>query len=212
MTELATSLTPSQVTMPVPATPLWDVEDIYRHLVGLVADVLSGNLAGRGTPAWTAAQVEAYSEVGIAELCAEWSMTGPRMEEALEASGMSLVRAVFDLWAHEQDVLGALGRRGDRHDPTLAGIVPVMLDLLEEVPAANPAMPTVELRVDGVVRRLGMGDPELTLRADSYEFVRLVGSRRSHRQMLAADWTGPNPERVFDAITRFDLPTADLLD
>lgn len=206
------TLTRDQAELPVPATPLWTVTDIYRHLAGMPADVLSGRLEGRGSPEWTAAQVAARAGDSLAEVCAEWSANGPKFEELIAAQGFALVRPVFDIWTHEHDVCGALGERGDRSDPALPTLVTSLCALYRDGWAAKPDLPAIELVVDGESHRLGDAEPELVLRTDGYEFVRMMISRRSHAQMLAADWTGENPERIFGVLARFDLPESDLVD
>lgn len=212
MMALAGELTHDQESSTVPATPLWTVGDVYRHLTGLPADVLGGNLEGRGTPAWTAAQVAARADDSLAEVCAEWAVIGPKFEAVIAAQGFALARPCFDVWTHEQDVLGALGRAGDRADPALPTLVASLLALLRDGWAANPDLPAIEFVVDGASHHYGAGEPELVLRSTGYEFLRSVISRRSRAQLLAADWTGEDPARVFGALCRFDLPENDLAD
>lgn len=210
---LATGLSAEQAATTVPATPLWTVADIYRHLAGLVDDVLSANWAGRGTEAWTAAQVAARADHSLAEVCADWTASGPGFEAAIAAAPMDFARPVFDAWTHEQDVLGALGRRGDRDDPALPTLVAMLAGMYAQGwQASDPAPPTVDLLIDGQCHRLGADEPELTLTTSSYEFMRLGVSRRSRAQLLAAGWTGAHPERLFPILCRFDLPVADLTD
>lgn len=212
MITLAGELTVDQEALTVPASPLWTVADVYRHLVGLPSDILRGNLEGRGTSAWTAAQVATRSGDTLAEVCAEWAVSGPKFESLIAEQGFALARPCFDVWTHEQDVLGALGRTGDRADPALPTLVASLLALLRDGWAANPDLPAIEFVVDGASHHYGAGKPELVLRSTGYEFVRTIISRRSRAQMLAADWTGENPERVFGALCRFDLPEQDLRD
>lgn len=212
MTALAVDLTADQEALIVPATPLWTVADVYRHLTGLPGDILGGNLEGRGTPAWTAAQVATRAEDTLAEVCAEWAVSAPPFEALIAEQGFALARPCFDVWTHEQDVLGALGRAGDRADPALPTLVASLLALLRDGWAANPDRPPIEFVVDGASHHYGAGTPELVLRSTGYEFVRTVISRRSRAQLLAADWTGEDPERIFGALCRFDLPENDLAD
>ncbi|MGQ0629764.1 MAG: maleylpyruvate isomerase N-terminal domain-containing protein [Sporichthyaceae bacterium] len=213
MLALAAGLSAEQAHTTVPATPLWTVTDIYRHLTGLVDDVLSANWAGRGTDAWTAAQVAARADRSLAEVCADWAANGPAFEAAIAAAPADFARPVIDAWTHEQDVLGALGRRGDRDDCALPTLVAMLAGMYAQGwKVSDPAPPTVDLVIDCHRHRLGVGNPELTLTTSAYEFVRLGVSRRSHAQLLAAGWTGEHPERLFPILCRFDLPVADLTD
>ncbi|MGQ0625970.1 MAG: maleylpyruvate isomerase family mycothiol-dependent enzyme [Sporichthyaceae bacterium] len=211
--ELAPTLTEEQAASVVPATPRWTVTDIYRHLTGLVDDVLSANWAGRGTEAWTAAQVAARADRSLAQVCADWTANAPAFEAAIARAPNDFPRPVMDCWTHQQDVLGALGRRGDRADPALGTLVAMLTSMYAQGwQAPDPPPSTLDLVIDGQRHRLGAGDPELTLTTTAYEYLRLGVSRRSHAQLLAAGWAGVNPERLFPILCRFDLPVCDLLD
>jgi uncharacterized protein (TIGR03083 family) len=212
MIELAATLTPEQQQTTVPATPLWTVADVYRHVAGVPADVLAGRVEGGGSPEWTAAQVSPRAAYTLEEVCAEWAETGPKYEELIAAAGFNRARAAIDLWTHEQDVRAALGQRGDRGDPALPTLVTCLMELLRRGWGAARGIPRIEFVIDGKPQRYGGGKPEITLRTSSYEFVRMANSRRSRAQMQALDWTGTLPDRVFDPLTPFDLPEFDVVD
>jgi uncharacterized protein (TIGR03083 family) len=210
--ERAVNLTEAQQNVRVPATPLWTVADVYRHLTGVASDVLTGRMENRGTPEWTAVQVASRAELGLAEVCAEWEQLAPKLEQLIHDSGFELARACFDVWTHEQDVVGALGGRGDRSDAAIPTLVASLLALLRQNWAANAELPAIEFVVDGTPHRIGEGEPELALTIGGYEFVRTIISRRSHEQILAADWTGADPARVLPALCVFPLPEDQLAD
>jgi uncharacterized protein (TIGR03083 family) len=207
----ATNLTQDQIDTVVPATPLWTVGDVYRHLTGVCSDILTGRLEGRGTPAWTGYQVSSRSAASLADVCAEWEEIGPKLEAMIHASGFELARPCFDVWTHEQDIAGAVGSGGNRNDAAIPTITVSLLAMLRGGWAANPGLPAIEFVVDGEGHRFGEGEPEVSLRATGYEFIRTIISRRSREQILAADWTG-DPTRVLDALCVFPLPENDLAD
>jgi uncharacterized protein (TIGR03083 family) len=210
--ERAAHLTEAQQQVQVPATPLWTVADVYRHLVGVASDVLTGRLDGRGTPGWTAAQVAGRAGLSLGEVCAEWDQVAPKFEQLIHDSGFELARPCFDVWTHEQDVVGALGGQGDRNDPAVPTIAASLLAMLRQSWAADPDRPAIEFVVDGEPHRYGEGEPEFSLSTTGYEFCRMIISRRSKEQMLAADWTGGNPERIFPMLCVFPLPEDQLAD
>src|SRR5438477_1538731 len=89
----------------VPVCPGWTVHDVMAHVVGVCADILSGNIAGVATDPWTAAQVEARRSRTMEELVAEWSEVAPQVE-AFAANFPNRVgeQWVADLTTHEHDV------------------------------------------------------------------------------------------------------------
>jgi uncharacterized protein (TIGR03083 family) len=209
LTALAAELTPEEAATVVPACPDWTVADVYRHLTGLVADVLDGNLENRGTPTWTAAQVAGRADRTLDEVCTEWSARAPEFEALFASTGLTNVRSCLDINAHEKDILGALGRRGDRGDAALDSLVQILTGMLSGL-TEFPAVTRVEVGEQVLI--LGAGEPELTLRTTPYEFVRIILGRRSAAQLAAADWSGPDPQRVFAALSRFPLPATDIAD
>ena len=114
--ELARTMDDEQPALPVPALPGWTVKDAYAHLTGLCADVLDGNMAGAGDPAWTRRQVAERSGSDLAEICAEWAERGPELELWIEGREDPPMFVAYNVWSHEQDVMGALGLRGERDD------------------------------------------------------------------------------------------------
>ncbi len=210
--ESAAILTEDQQGVQVPATPLWTVADVYRHLVGVASDVLTGRLEDRGTPEWTAVQVSSRAEVGLTEICAEWESIAPKFEELIHESGFQLARPCIDVWNHEQDIAGALGRSGNRDDAAIPTLVASLLAMLRSGWTAEPDRPAIAVVVDGETHRFGEGEPELTLTTGGYEFVRMIISRRSREQMLAADWSGADPARILPMLCIFPLPEQQLAD
>jgi len=105
---------------PVPTCPGWSVTDLAAHVYGVARDVSDGNVAGAGSDAWTASQVERFAPLGLAAMVAAWNEAGPGFEAS--ASGFPEVIAAqiaFDSGAHEQDLRGALGRPGARDAATV---------------------------------------------------------------------------------------------
>ena len=63
----------------VPTCPGWRVRDVLAHVVGVSADLTTGNIAGATTAPWTAAQLEQRKDRPVEELLAEWDDAGPQL-------------------------------------------------------------------------------------------------------------------------------------
>lgn len=189
-TELLRSLSPDQLATPVPATPLWTVLDVARHLAGVCDDVISGRLEGAATDPWTERQVAARHDATVDDVIAEWDEKGPQMEGIFDAAGTAAFRLVIDAVTHEQDVRGALGLDGARDTAAAEWSLQQLVANVDRQIKKAGAPP---LRItSGVDEWLvgGDGEPAATLDADRYELLRALIGRRSVRQMEAYGWTG----------------------
>jgi uncharacterized protein (TIGR03083 family) len=208
--DLAQSMDDAQANLPVPALPGWTVKDAYAHLTGLCADVLDGRMEGAGEPPWSARQVAERADRSLAEVCAEWAERGPELDEWLKEREEPPMFVAYDVWSHEQDILGALGQRGERDDDRVQDLAASALAAFSDRFLAEGAPP---LRVvgDEVESVLGEGEPAATLHVDDYELMRILFGRRSLHQIEAADWTG-DEDRYIDHLHLFPLPSHDLVD
>jgi uncharacterized protein (TIGR03083 family) len=214
--ELASKLSePQQDTVPAP-TPEWTVADTYCHLAGATADFLDEHLEGMGTPAWTAAQIAARAGRSLSEVCAEWASRFPLLATRMATDPNLLPRLALDYWTHEQDIRVAVGLRPLREDPATAFMADTLLNARQRR-YTGARGPTVRvIASDGPADIvLGVGEPEVMLSANSFELLRMVNSRRSLAQWLAADWTGGDTSlrvAVAEALATFPLPPADLFE
>ncbi|HEY3672553.1 MAG TPA: maleylpyruvate isomerase family mycothiol-dependent enzyme [Acidimicrobiia bacterium] len=172
-----------------PATPDWTVHDLLAHLVGVTADIVSGNLDGVGTDAWAAVQVETRRRATGDGMLAEWSEHGPVVEAMAGQFGRAAGQLVSDAVTHEHDVRGALGRPGARDcDAVLLSVGFLGLSLTEQLDAAERG--ALVVHHDDTTDTLGTGEPVASLRIDDFEFVRALTGRRSLEQIAAFDWDG----------------------
>jgi uncharacterized protein (TIGR03083 family) len=208
--ELAGTLTGAQAELPVPATPGWTVKDAYAHLAGLCADILDERMEGAGEPSWSARQVAERSELSLAEIAAEWAERGPELDDWLEDRDEAPMFVVYDVWTHEQDILGALGQRGERDDEGLQDLAASALAAFNQRFIAEGVAP-LHVIGDQVECVLGDGEPTATLHIDDYELMRILFGRRSYQQIEAADWDG-DESRFIDHLHLFALPERDLVD
>lgn len=188
--ELARAMTDQQLDAAVPGCPQWTCRQLVAHVVGVAADVTSGNMEGAATPPWTAAQVEARKDRDLPRLLAEWDDVGPELERAIAERRIAL-QPVHDLVTHECDLreTHALGRPPEQAVTTLLAAVGKQL-----VRGHAGQRGGVLLRAGGQEWRLGDGEPDATVELDPYELYRGLFSRRSRHQLRSWPWQGdPGP-------------------
>jgi len=208
--DLAHSMDDAQAQLDVPATPGWTVKDSYAHLTGLCADILDDNMEGAGSPAWTARQVAERADRTLTEIAAEWAERGPDLDEWITDREDPPMFVAYDVWTHEQDILGALGQRGERDDERVQDLAAAALASFNERFIAE-GLPALQIVGDGVECVLGEGEPETTLHIDDYELMRILFGRRSIHQIEAADWNGDDGPFIAH-LHLFPLPQRDLVD
>ena len=190
ITALVADLTDEQASAPVAACPGWTVHDVVAHLVGSVSDVLAGRMDGVGSPAWTGAQVDARRGVPINEMVDQWQAAAPQFEDTLRAVGGQIAAlGVADVWNHEQDILGALGRPAT-NDPAveltaIEGYAPMVGGGWA---AAGVAPLRIQIGDAHVVS--GDGEPGATVTGTPYELARALAGRRTEAQLRALVWDG----------------------
>ncbi len=216
---LVSSLSPDELAAKVPATPAWSPRDIVGHLAGVASDVVTGNVAGRGSDPWTAAQVEARRALSLAEVLEEWAGTAPRLESFLDLGvGLpDILRVVADCYLHEQDIRGATGRPGARQAAGMHfSLELVIVNLGARLGEAG--LPSLRLRagarewVAGPPGCEGGIGPGATVTApDEFELLRCLYSRRSRAQVAALDWEG-DPGVFLDTLGRFPFAEMDIIE
>ncbi len=186
----------------VPACPDWTVNQLLAHMVGVVDDVLAGNLDGAGSDPWTAAQVERLGTAPVAELLDHWDAVGPQLEAAIPlVPPAPASQMVFDVTTHEHDLRGALGVPGAHDSDGLAvgfGFLAKSLDRLIK----GAGLPTLEITTSGRVLTLG-GVPDgeeaqVHLAGPLFDLFRSFGGRRTLDQVRALDWSA-DPTPYLDA-------------
>jgi uncharacterized protein (TIGR03083 family) len=196
--DLAATLSDEDATRPVPACPGWVVKDVYAHLAGVVADVIEGRLEGVATDPWTARQVALRADLSLAEVTRQWAEQSPAFDAGLASLRDAIdPRLVIDVWTHEQDIRGALGRVGARTGEPVESIVDRMLRTVSGWwdDGSLPPLRVVTASTDVV---LGAGEP-VVLRASDFEIARALLGRRTPEQVAALDWEGdpgPLPARL----------------
>lgn len=97
----------------LPHCPLWTVKDALAHMIGVVEDILIGNVKGVTTAQWTQAQVDRHRSDSLSDLFRIWNELMPKFEGIIGGIPQpTLSQFVLDQVSHEHDVRAALGRYG----------------------------------------------------------------------------------------------------
>lgn len=153
---LGRELSAAQLAVTVPATPGWTAHEVFAHLAGGPADLVTGRMDDAPGPEWTARHVAERVHLPVADLVEEMLSH----QGAVAASTVDNPRPaiVWDMAVHHADLHEALG----------LGVPPA--PLWEPVLAAVGPWRLSEVDVAGVA---------------PYELFRAVFSRRSRSQMQA---------------------------
>jgi hypothetical protein len=174
------------------------VKEVVCHVVGITTDVLSGNLDGVGSNAWTQAQVDARRDLPIDEVVAEWTGNAKALDDGMRAAGPGMSSLLIgDLASHDFDVRGALGNSDGRDsDATFIALQRYATGGAGSIGdrITQGGLPALQLDVDGEVIVAGEGAPGATVRANAFSLLRSLTGRRSADQVRALDWDGdPTP-------------------
>ncbi|HMC51154.1 MAG TPA: maleylpyruvate isomerase family mycothiol-dependent enzyme [Acidimicrobiales bacterium] len=174
----------------VPTCPGWTVRDVVAHVTGVCADVLSGNLNGVATEAWTDAQVRARRGRTIGEVVEEWTEVGPQVEAVANSfPGRAGEQWIADLTAHEHDIRTAVARPGARDSAGVAiGLGYAVTEGLN-ASITERRLPPLEVRAGSDEWLVGAGEPSGMVQTSAFELFRALTGRRSATQIRAFHWT-----------------------
>jgi uncharacterized protein (TIGR03083 family) len=207
---LARSLTAEEVELKVPQSPDWAIRDVIAHVVGIVDDILSDNLADIGTDRWTDVHVSSRADKTLDEICDEWTALAPRFSALGEANPVMPMRAGADLITHYHDILQAVGRQGDR-DTAAVGMALERYGPFFCERAGNAGLPVVRVDAGGQVWQSGDGEPAAILTGSPFDLLRAFSGRRSAAQIVAMDWIGDAAPYVSVA-SPYGLPAEDVVE
>lgn len=188
--DLARSLSPDELGRRCPATPDWTAKDLLAHMVGIAADVSSGNIEGTGSAPWTERQVAIRRERSVNEVLAEWDELAPTIGQGLNFMPRTAASLFLgDLVTHEHDLRGGVGRPGARDSEA----VEVALDTYAfrfrrrvEKEGLPPAVVS-----NGETEWRGEGEPAATVSGTSFELLRALTGRRTPAEIQEnLTWTG----------------------
>lgn len=207
--ELMASLEEQELTADVPACPGWETKDVLSHLTGICTDTLAGRIEGAGSDEYTSRQIEERKDKSVDEIVAEWKEQSPAFEKMLDSIHPAIAGGIVgDLFTHEQDARGAVGRPGIREgaafDLSLDSQVRFFGRRIKEA-----KLPTLEVTAEGRSWVAGKEEVSGTLDADGYELLRGLSGRRTHAQVRALGWN-IDPEPYLPVFSMYGLPGTDL--
>jgi uncharacterized protein (TIGR03083 family) len=197
----------------VPSCPAWTVHDLCAHLVGVPAALVARDNPPRGdNQEWVDRQVAERADRDIAELLDEWDAVGPAFEGLMRKLPQAFGGLVYDAVAHEHDLRGALGRPGGRDGAGVVASVDLLMAMVaRDLATVGPTPGTLRVRAGEREWVVGQGDPTVSLTTTPFEAMRLLGSRRSRNQILAAPWDG-DIAPFLGALSHMPLPVSDIVE
>ena len=194
----------------VPTCPDWTVRDLCAHLAGVAAALVARDNPAGDVQVWVDRLVAERADRSVPALLDEWDEVGPGFEALMRARPASFGGLTYDAVAHEHDLCGAVGRPGDRDSDGVVASLEILAAMVErDLAAKGPVPGTIRLRSGERSWVIGRGAPEVAIDAPAWELMRLLGSRRSRRQVLAAGWVG-DVEPFLPAIAHLPLPAHDI--
>jgi len=213
---LVRAATPEQRETRVPATPLWTVGDVIRHVTGVAGDLVNGTMPLDFNPieswqtddgtekgnAYTDNHVQSRRDRSVDDVLDEWAQITERMLPILRREQpapqpfpfVELV-PVNDLAVHLHDIRGALGEPGDR-DGALVAISFASYFAAFGMRCNARGLAPLRVRYDGKERVTAEGDVAATWSGDRFELFRALAGRRSNEQIAAMEWEGDSTPYV----------------
>lgn len=212
VTALVGLLSADQLAARVPACPDWTVKDVVSHLVGITSDLLTGNLAGAGSDAWTDVQVSSRRASTLEEVLSEWESNAAHFERRLaEAPSDRRARLLGDIASHEADLRAALGLSpGKGSEAERLGFERYLATLADRIDQSG--LPALRLLVDGETERVvgSTMPPSATVSADPHTLFRVLTGRRSPGRIRALHWEG-DPEPYVSVLPNYPGTQSDLV-
>ena len=191
--DLLRSITSEQALTVVPHCPQWTVKDCLAHMISVPEDVMSGQMDGVATDAWTDRQVQRHKQDSVDDLLAVWETNAPIFEKILPNIPQPILsQFMFDQTTHEHDIRAALGKPGARESMAIAVAEGFLRDSLFK--NSDPAIASI---ANHEVR--------------GFEFLRSLSGRRSKAQISQNGFELQLVEKFIQTMP-FDIPDSDVSD
>ena len=193
VSSLIISTPESFTSVGVPHCPKWTVKCVLSHMIGVPEDVLTGQMEGVTTEAWTQRQVDRHSEHSKTQLLAIWSNTFENFKALLpKIPQPTISQFVFDQVTHEHDIRHAILQPGARDSRAIS----VAEGFIRDFITRNPD-PAVHALAESTVT--------------GFDYVRSFSGRRSKEQLaelgLPADLVA-----AFISTSPFEIPARSIVE
>ena len=193
VSDLMLSITSEQAQTIVPHCPQWTVKDCLAHMIGVPEDVISGQMDGVATDAWTDRQVQRHAKDSVEDLLAIWEANAPIFGKILPNIPQPIIsQFMFDQTIHEHDIRHALSTPAARDSSAIA----VAEGFLRNFISRNADTEVSELA---------------NISITGFEFVRSFSGRRTLDQISALGLPA-NTVAKFIADAPFSLPTTTVVE
>jgi uncharacterized protein (TIGR03083 family) len=193
VTEMMQGISAEQAQTVVPHCPQWTVKDCLAHMIGVPEDVISGQMDGVATDAWTDRQVQRHAQDSVEDLLAIWESNAPVFATILPHIPQPVLsQFMFDQTNHEQDIRAALKQSGGRDSSAIAVAEGFLRDSLSRNSDLAIAL---------------LADHKLT----GFEFLRSLSGRRSASQISDSGLPLETVE-VFIAAMPYSIPKSEVSD
>ena len=193
VSELMRNISREQAQTIVPHCPQWTVKDCLAHMIGVPEDVISGQMDGVATDAWTDRQVQRHAKNSVEDLLAIWEANAPIFGKILpNIPQPTISQFMFDQTTHEHDIRHALSTPAARDSSAIA----VAEGFLRNFVGRNADTEVSELANTSIT---------------GFRFVRSFSGRRTLDQISALGLPA-NTVAKFVADAPFSLPTTTVVE
>lgn len=195
-----------RASTPVPATPAWDVRDLFSHVTSIAMHTALSVPWGDDVQATIDADVAERRERTLTETSEEWRGYLATIEEKFKGRGPGPL--VVDVVTHEHDLRAALGPKYEDHTAGLTEVLPAIVKWIRSLDLVSG--PGIEF--ESPTYRAKFGGPDVSANVavpSDWELFRLLAVRRSKEQLENYEQSGDRT-LLFTVTSRYPLPASPL--
>jgi len=209
-------LSSQELLLQIQSCPDWNIHDLLSHVTGLCVAISQGDSPPADTQNWVDQQVILRKPHTSAQVVAEWQSSLDAFS-AVAVSDMRLAMPLtYDLLVHEFDLLHAVKKTAVLNNDDALLLAMNVAALILDGDIAKADVGSLLLVANQHEWQCGSGEIIATLDLSTldnpiFELIRLTGSRRSYKQLLAYPWQG-DFERLLPMLSHMELPLTDIVE